>query len=663
MNNRSEQTLKLARLQQSIRARKGLVGCGMGFSIALHQSGRVLYTGADRWGQGDVRRFQSVTAIACGQDHVISLFEDGTVRRTGRGGADDDFIRGLSRVRRIACGALHTAALLGNGRVIAGGDNRYGQCDTQEWQSVTDVCCGQRFTAGLTESGRVVIAGGSRVLRYTTRSWTQVAGLFTDFQGKNLYAITASGRLISTAPLSLRIEKWRNLVYVAASGRHVWAVTTTGRLLSTHPSARGMSHESYYVACAAGDAHALALTRDGCIQAVGHDPFGQIETWGFGAAFHSFEEYSADRRASESRLDAAERTYQIRYTEASRYTRHMACGERMTAVITADGRLLSTVSYGARRQWSRIRAASCGNAHLLVLHTDGRVSADGNDVDGCCAVDTWGQVKAIATGKYHSVGLTEAGTVLFCGRNDQGQGNVTDWTAIRYIRTADTYTVGVTYDGTIRLCGRPPFDPALLDGTWQGPLDVVLTDTHMVALYADGRVLTTLPAPGHAGKDTPFVCDTHTWYNVRAIAAGYGFTVGLCYGGTVLATGQNDHGQCVVSPWRHITAIACGDHYTAALSADGRVYVAGKMEDRPLSLADQIHVPTDSWRGVLAIAAGREHLVALTREGHVLAAGSDQDGRCSATAHFVVFRDIRQMYGYGNYRKAAELEASKTADL
>lgn len=62
------------------------------------------------------------------------------------------------------------------------------------------------------------------------------------------------------------------------------------------------------------------------------------------------------------------------------------------------------------------------------------------------------------------------------------------------------------------------------------------------------------------------------------------------------------------------------------------------------------------------MTAGREHLVVLSRDGRVHARGIDVDGRCSAANHFVLFRDARQLYGYGNYRKMAEENIPTSTD-
>lgn len=650
MNRSADQSVKLSRLQSIISARKGLIGCGMGFSVSLHHSGRVLYTGADRWGQGDAREWTEISAVFCGGDCIVGLMHDGTLRRAGRGTSDARF-EGLSHVRTVSCGATHMAALLDNGRVTVGGIGFVWPHDTAEWPAVTDVVCGADFTVGLTSAGSVVIAGGSRILRNRVGSWRNVAGIFTDFEGRTVYAITVDGRLLSSAHLPRFAEKWRNLVYVSAGNGRLWAVTAAGKLLSNDPHIRDLQDGGSFIACAVGDRHTLALTRDGRVLACGENDFGQCDTQRFGELFDSFENFSADRRLHAARREADARTYQIHYSEAARYRSRLACGERLTACITPDGpavgRVVTSAGFGAAKQWSRVRTLACGNAHLLALLEDGTVRAEGNRVDGCCDVADWTNIKSVAAGKYHSLGLTEDGKVLFCGRNDRGQGDVADWTGICYIRAADGYTVGVTYDGEIRIAGTPPFDASAVNDQWRHPIDLVATPTHLVALYADGHVRSTVTAPTANGE----TWDTCGWQYVRAIAAGRGFTVGLCYGGRVVAVGRNDCGQCEVSDWKHMVAIGCGNSYTAGLTADGRVLTAGRQWISP---TESTAPATDAWQNVMAIACGPEHLVAMNREGLVFACGRDEDRQCSATAHLSLFRDVRQLYGYGHYRKLSE---------
>lgn len=668
MNRQTDQAIKLTRLQNRILARKGLVDCGSGFTVALHSRGKAVYTGSDRWGQGGCTAWEGVSALTCTGDRVIALMNDGSLRFSGRQQPDEPFV-GLSHIRAAACSQTLTAVLLSNGRVIVAGNSPCPAApDTAEWPIVTDVVCGVDFAAGLTPAGKVTVAGGSRHLRRTLDTWENMAGLFADAEGETVYGITVDGHLLSTARLPRAVRSWRNLIFVAAAGGKLWAVTAAGQLCSTSSAARYLYGSGYFITCAAAPDHAAALTRDGLVLSTGMNQFGQCKTRRFGALFPGFEEFASDRRESNLRMAADERTYQVRLTEAYRYRSRMTCGERITACIAADGRVLASAGFTRAKQWTRVRALACGNAHLIALHEGGTVSADGNDTEGCTAVSGWTGIKAIAAGKYHTLGLTEEGRVLFCGRNDRGQGDVSDWTGIRRIYAADSYTVGVGYDGTLRIAGTPPRAFLAPNESWNHPADLVVTSTHTVALCRDGSVLSTLPPTASGSATDGEETDTRSWKHIRAIAAGVGFTVGLCNGGRVVAAGRNDYGQCEVSDWKRIVAIACGNTYTVGLTSEGRVLSAGcqrretALPDTPDIAEHRVRVTyeppeTDAWRDVVAIAAGAEHTVALNREGQILATGLDADGQCTATTHFTLFRDVRQLYGYGRYRKLTDSDS------
>ena len=53
------------------------------------------------------------------------------------------------------------------------------------------------------------------------------------------------------------------------------------------------------------------------------------------------------------------------------------------------------------------------------------------------------------------------------------------------------------------------------------------------------------------------------------IAAGQLHTVAFRADGKVLATGNNDFGQCDVSGWSDVVGVACGKDFTVAVCADG----------------------------------------------------------------------------------------------
>ena len=664
MNHVNDRT-KLSRLQSRIQSRKGLLCCGHEFTAALHSRGKVVFVGANRYGQGDVTAYEGVTSLACSSDHTVVLLRDGTLRCPSATSSESEE---LAHVRSVSCSNTHIAALLGNGRVVVAAcettDNPYVD-DSSEWPFVIDVVCGETFTAGLTPDGHVLVAGGTPRFHHTVSRWREVAGLFTDLEGKNLYAVTAEGSLLSTAPLSRSVRAWRNLVFVSASGRRIMGVTTAGQLCATCPIPETLEDKTHFVACAISSRHAVALTRNGHVCAVGRNDLGQCDTRRFGVLFDNFDEFLADRSAAAAHIIADEKNYHIRLVEASRYGKRMICGHRISACIAADGRVLTSHGFSNAKHWSSVRALACGNAHLVALHEGGLVSADGNDTDGCTDVWDWSGIKCIAAGRYHTLGLTEDGRLLFCGRNDKGQGDVTDWSGIRRVYAADDYTVGLGYDGSLRVAGRPPFNACLIQKFKKYPTDVVVTDTHMAALYADGTVQSSVVLPAEERMGAGDLCDTHGFRHIRAIAAGDGFTAGLGYGGNVVVAGKNAHRLSAVKGWSDVVTLSCGRDFLLGLTAAGQVLSAGtlRVEQNAAALpyarrssVGCVHELPDTadWVDVLAMTAGPDHALAMTREGSILATGLDSDGQCSSTSHFTLFRDTRQLYGYGKYRKISE---------
>ena len=110
-------------------------------------------------------------------------------------------------------------------------------------------------------------------------------------------------------------------------------------------------------------------------------------------------------------------------------------------------------------------------------------------------------------------------------------------------------------------------------------------------------------------------------YRVRnRIGCGTDHVVGVKTDGTVVAVGDNRHGQCNVKNWRNIVAVAAGDYHTAALRSDGTV-VSTKYLGDPNNNRGQDDV--SRWTDIVAIGAGRVFTVGLRSDGTVVVTGSD----------------------------------------
>jgi tetratricopeptide (TPR) repeat protein len=102
------------------------------------------------------------------------------------------------------------------------------------------------------------------------------------------------------------------------------------------------------------------------------------------------------------------------------------------------------------------------------------------------------------------------------------------------------------------------------------------------------------------------------WERVTQVAAGSNHSVGLCADGTVIATGNNNKGQCNVDEWKDIVAVAADKFATFGLRIDGTVVAEG-FEGKEYK----------NWKDVFAICAQNGYLVAAKTDGTVVCEPAD----------------------------------------
>jgi hypothetical protein len=137
---------------------------------------------------------------------------------------------------------------------------------------------------------------------------------------------------------------------------------------------------------------------------------------------------------------------------------------------------------------------------------------------------------------------------------------------------------------------------------------------HTVGIRPDGTVVAT-------GNNDDGQCNVDGWTDIVHVAAGFSHTVGLEEGGTVVATGNNDDGQCNVGGWTDIGLVVAGDWHTVGLKDDGTVVATGK--------SDRGQCDVLGWADIQQVAAGGAHTVGLEEGGTVVATGNNDDGQCN----------------------------------
>ena len=140
--------------------------------------------------------------------------------------------------------------------------------------------------------------------------------------------------------------------------------------------------------------------------------------------------------------------------------------------------------------------------------------------------------------------------------------------------------------------------------------------SHTAALKTGGTVIAV-------GDNDDGQCDVSGWTDIVAISAGNAHTVGLKADGTVIAAGNNGSGQCGVSGWTDIVAISAGDAHTVGLKADGTVVAVGNDYKGCCDVFD--------WNDIVAISAGDTYTVGLKADGTVVAVGWNRRGQCDVS--------------------------------
>ena len=357
--------------------------------------------------------------------------------------------------------------------------------------------------------------------------------------------------------------------------------------------------------------------------------------------------------------DMAEDVFSFRLLEyGDRHATYFENEDCIIKIKDPDGTILEGMLFGT---------APNGDLYLVRSHTDNRWLADslydsmcnGEDVrciieinsskynftirgdgfDDCLKAATYAAVNKllarddnidVAVGTECVMVLRADGTVVAMGNNDDMRCDVSDWTDIVAMSVAEFHTVGLRSDGTVLAIGRN-IDKGCDVGDWEDVVAVATdgsyvwdqnkgaTETsHTVGLKSDGTVVAT-------GNNNYGQCDVSDWTDIVAIAAGSLCTIGLRSDGTVVAVGWRwgSDGVCDASDWKDIKAVAASGSHAMGLRSDGTVATTGVSASGQCDVSD--------WTDIVAVAAGRNHMVGLRSDGTVVAVGDNEDGQCNVS--------------------------------
>ncbi|NDA26532.1 MAG: hypothetical protein EBZ05_06805, partial [Verrucomicrobia bacterium] len=276
------------------------------------------------------------------------------------------------------------------------------------------------------------------------------------------------------------------------------------------------------------------------------------------------------------------------------------------------------------------------------------------------------RVRAIAAGPSRTLAVLTNGGVVSWGKILAGSGyNIElvppDLTNAVAVAAGQSFSLALRSDGTLRAWGTEGIstralsvlNPPANDGSWssyQRPffesydrIDEISAGTlHAVALKKRDSYDTPktwawgIGGNGATGKDAngyyTYSGFTNTlgysegfgWRNVKAIAAGFWYTLVVREDGSVQVYGDVTN----LAPPADLTnaiAVAAGFQHALAIRTNGTVVAWGS------NLSGQTNVPA-GLSGVIAVAGGRDHSLALRTNGTVVAWGGNAEGQASVPA-------------------------------
>ncbi|MBQ7921587.1 MAG: hypothetical protein IJ325_03300 [Clostridia bacterium] len=214
----------------------------------------------------------------------------------------------------------------------------------------------------------------------------------------------------------------------------------------------------------------------------------------------------------------------------------VAASEQMAVALLKNGTVKALSGSGrntmpALPADTDIVSVDVGQKHVVLLHTDGTVTAVGSNDKDQCNTTGWTDVTKVVSGAYFTAALRSDGTLYACGSNISGQCNVDGITGVMDIAACDDTLVLHMSDNTLKLVGEISMGLKAAEDFD----DIVRVRAGGNTILAETDRGTYLLAHASYNASAGFVL---TWKNMEDFAAGF-----LCAGcidqnGTMQITGD-----------------------------------------------------------------------------------------------------------------------------
>lgn len=251
----------------------------------------------------------------------------------------------------------------------------------------------------------------------------------------------------------------------------------------------------------------------------------------------------------------------------------IAAGNDFSMLLRSDK---TVVTYGPATgintsDWANITQIAAYKDHAIGLREDGSVVVTGAQMDEYDISD-WSNIQQVAACKNGVIGVTPNGEVEFEGPCHNCMIACDDWSRVQKIIGAAEIIVAQKMDNTLIAVNEQKdlkklsmdSGRSIVSGTAVKDRILLVLDNGRIKLIGDGSDLEKTVAK---------------WVDIKQVAAGIGFAVGLKLNGTAIPTGAPVDNTLDVSGWQNVAAICAGKEHVLGLCEDGTVLTAGNVSN------------------------------------------------------------------------------------
>ena len=256
---------------------------------------------------------------------------------------------------------------------------------------------------------------------------------------------------------------------------------------------------------------------------------------------------------------------------------------------------------------------------IYAIKSDGSVLACGDNKDGLLNVGSWRDIIKIEPGTFHTAGLKSDGTVVVVYddyiKSSEPQ-QMEEWTDVVDIKTYHKTTLALHSNGTCSIYDNDQFEYYNVNG-WNDIIQLCASDHNIAGLKANGTVISSgNNEHGQQNKVSSFS-------DVKHIEMGCWKILGLTTDGRVLYSGWTEEGEEEAGTWTDMKKILRGgSFYTVGLKNDGTVIATEGFRDFRSSGKRWTASTLSKWDDIVDIACDDDDIVVgLKRDGTVVIAG------------------------------------------